>query len=205
MVKNLIFDFGAVLIPIDEEKSEKAFTDLGALPELKEQTSLFKDLETGKLSGTEFAKSLQPYFFRKKIMGRDIAQAWNAICYTAIPEETINFLKTLNKKGYNLFLLSNTNALHISEIKKHSGPFTYNTFLKQFTKVYYSHEVGLRKPDKKIFELVLKENELTAEQCFFTDDKAENVKAARKMGINTFHFLPDEHDLSRLKKHIQKL
>lgn len=205
MVKNLIFDFGAVLLPIDEEKSETAFAELGALPQLKEQSSLFKKLETGKISPTEFAKGLQPYFFRKKIMGRDIAHAWNAICYCAIPEATIDFLKALNKKGYTLFLLSNTNALHISEIKKHSGPFTYNTFLKQFNKVYYSHEVGLRKPDKKIFELVLKENELKADDCFFTDDKEENVKAAHKLGINTFHFLPEEHDLSHLKKQIQKL
>ena len=205
MVKNLIFDFGAVLLPIDEEKSAKAFSDLGALPELKEQSALFKKLETGKISETEFVKSLQPYFFRKKIMGNDIAKAWNAICYCAIPEETINFLKRLKNQDYNLFLLSNTNALHIAEIKRHSGPFTYKNFLRQFTKVYYSHELGLRKPDKKIFELVLKENDLKAEHCFFTDDKEENVKAAEKLGINTFHFVPTEHSLTDLKKQIQKL
>jgi len=54
-----------------------------------------------------------------------------------------------------------------------------------FEKTYYSHFVGLRKPDPAIFEKVLKENNLVAEETLFIDDIAANLEAAEALGIQT--------------------
>lgn len=201
MIKNLIFDFGAVLIPIDESRSSEAFEKLGALPSLGEQQKLFRKIETGKISREAFLEELKGHFFRKKIFKADIAAAWNALCYHPIPEESLQFIKYLKSKGFRLFLLSNTNALHIEKIRQLSGPFIAKQFYNQFEKVYFSHEVKLRKPDKAIYELLLKENELDPAECFFTDDKKENVRAAAKLGLKTYQFNPESDRLQQLKKH----
>lgn len=205
MAKNLIFDFGAVLIPIDEANTWNAFRKLGAQESLQEATTLFQSYETGKISSDAFLGKLQPHFFRKNLFKPDLAEAWSAICYHPIPEEHIAGLKQLRKKGHALFLLSNTNALHIEKIKEMSGPFLYKQFINCFDAVYYSHEIGLRKPNKNSFEKVLKDQKLNAEDCFFVDDKAGHLKTAKKMGFETMHFQPEEQDFSDILKAIHKL
>lgn len=205
MAKNLIFDFGAVLLPIEESLTRQAFYNLGAKDSVLEQVETFVNYEVGKLSSDDFLEKLRPHFFRKSILKSDLAEAWSALCYSPITPESLKFLKGLKKVGYNIFLLSNTNALHIKKIKSLSGPFTYKQFTKLFKQVYYSHEMGLRKPDAAIFETLLKEQKLKAKDCFFVDDKAENVDAASKLGMHTHLFKPYEHSLKDLRKHIAGL
>lgn len=205
MAKNLIFDFGAVLIPIDEANTWNAFRKLGAQPSLEEATKLFQSYETGKIETDTFLTKLQPHFFRKNIFKPDLAEAWSAMCYHPIPEEHLARLKQLRKQGHQLFLLSNTNALHIEKIKELSGPFLYKQFVRCFDQVYYSHEMGLRKPNKNIFEKVLKDQKLKAEDCFFVDDKAGHLKAAQKLGMATMHFQPEEQDFSDILSAIKAL
>lgn len=197
MIKNIILDFGAVLIPIDESKTWQAFKSLGADVILQDQTEIFYSYETGKISSKEFLAKIQPFFFRK-IFLPDLAQAWNALL-SPLPEDNIQLLKRL-RKDYRLFLLSNTNDLHIKAIKETAGPFLYNQFIKQFEKVYFSYEVGLRKPDKAIFEKVLSDNDLKAEETFYVDDGKQHIKTAREMGIHTWHLEPDVDHISDLDK-----
>jgi putative hydrolase of the HAD superfamily len=205
MAKNLIFDFGAVLLPIDESLTRQAFNNLGAKETLLQQQQLFADYEVGNLSSDEFLEKVRAHFFRKKILKTDLAAAWSAMCHSAITPESIKLLKALKKKEHKLFLLSNTNALHIKKIKSLSGPFSYKQFTKLFNQVYYSHEMGLRKPDAAIFETLLKEQNIKAKDCFFVDDKAENVNAASKLGMHTMLYKPYEHSLKDLRKHIAHL
>jgi len=65
--------------------------------------------------------------------------------------------------------------------------------------------LGMRKPDKAIYQKILDDHQLQAEECFFTDDKKKNVKAAAKLGMHTFHFQPEEHNLEVLRRQIDKL
>ncbi|HAD97574.1 MAG TPA: haloacid dehalogenase [Cryomorphaceae bacterium] len=200
MIKNIIFDFGAVLIPLDEHKTWESFRKLGALDSLKDQKKLFHKYETGGIETADFLKKLQPHFFRKKIFPGDLAKAWNAMLYTALPGEIIDSLKKW-KRDYRLFLLSNTNDLHISEIKSVAGPYDYGMFVQQFEKVYYSYEIGKRKPSPDIFKMVLEDNDLEAEETFYVDDGKKNTSTAKKLGIHTWHFDPLEdsiHDLDKV-------
>mgnify|MGYP001255687937 CR=1 FL=1 len=101
MIKNIIFDFGAVLIPLDEHKTWESFRKLGALDSLKDQKKLFHKYETGGIETADFLKKLQPHFFRKKIFPGDLAKAWNAMLYTALPGEIIDSLKKW-KRDYRI-------------------------------------------------------------------------------------------------------
>ncbi len=205
MIKNLLFDFGAVLLPIEPSRSEAAFASLGGMPSLAKQGPLFQDLETGKVEPSAFLESLQGHFFRKKIFKSDLAAAWNATCFCGVPEENIAVLKKLKSRGYRLFLLSNTNALHIEAIRKHSGLFAYSRFTACFEAIYYSHLVGLRKPDAAFFQRVLDDNQLPAGECLFVDDRSENVATAKEMGLETWHFQPGEDRIDALCKELPRL
>ena len=96
-------------------------------------------------------------------------------------------------------MLSNTNHIHIKEFhrkyhqKKRTQPF--DDF---FDKAYYSCEMGLRKPNAEIFEFVLQENKLDVTKTLFVDDSAQNIEAARTLGIQTILLAPGKfiEDLS---------
>jgi FMN phosphatase YigB (HAD superfamily) len=202
MAKHLLFDFGAVLIPIDQHKSYEAFEALGAKEELADQVETFAKMERGELSEDAFLGALQPYFLRTKIFKKDLATAWNALCYAPIPSENIDLLKRL-KRDYSLYLLSNTNSLHIQKIKKLSGRFSYAQFMKQFAMVFYSHEMGHRKPERTFYDKVLGDANLKAEDCFFIDDKKENIQMAADLGMETWHFNPEMDSILDLAKKLK--
>lgn len=115
-----------------------------------------------------------------------------------ISKERIELIKNLAKK-YNVYLLSNTNNLHLSFINNYvSSTFNFKSLDELFIKTYYSHQIGLRKPNKAIFEFVLKDAQLIAEQTLFIDDSIEHVESAKALGIKT-HYLnlkKNEHILT---------
>lgn len=198
MIQNIIFDFGNVLIPIKPQRTQAALKNLGALPSLWDQEELLQQLEIGALPPKAFFKAVQPYFFRKTIFATDIKNAWNALL-EPLPEGSLKLVKKY-RKDHRLFLLSNTNAIHIDNIQRKAGPFLYGQFFRQFEKVYYSHEMGLRKPDPAIYRKVLEENGLKPEETLFIDDKEENTEAAAALEMHTWHFLPGKEKISDLGK-----
>jgi len=113
-----------------------------------------------------------------------IDEAWNAMILD-FPKERINFLLSCKSK-YRTFLLSNTNAIHFpvynNQLKEN---FQINNLSDLFEKAYYSYRLGLRKPDKEIFEMVLKENNLNPEETLFIDDSPAHIATADKLGIKT--------------------
>jgi len=90
-------------------------------------------------------------------------------------------------------LLSNTNALHVpyfvSLLKTQHG---FEEMESLFEKVYYSHELGMRKPDRAIYEFVLRDAGIVPEETLFIDDREENILAARELGIAGHQLLDGE-------------
>ena len=103
-----------------------------------------------------------------------------------LPKERIELLKKI-KKNIPIFLLSNTNAIHISAIKNKIGQKNYNDFYNIFKKVYFSHEIKIRKPDVAAFKLILKENKLSEKNVIFIDDSIQHINAAKKIGIKSIY------------------
>ena len=192
--KAIIFDLGAVILNINYQNTIDEFTKLGVknaatFYSKKVQTDLFNLIETGMISSYEFLKALQNETKNANII--QVEQAWNAMLLD-LPEKRLELIKKL-KKNYTIYLLSNTNAIHINAFKNQLGNKKWLAFCELFKKMYLSHELGLRKPDVKIFEYILKEQKLKAEEVFFIDDSPQHIASAKKIGIHCHHLLDDEN------------
>jgi len=191
--KAIIFDLGAVILNINYQNTINEFTKLGVknaatFYSKKVQTNLFNQIETGMISSNEFLKALQKETKNANII--QVEQAWNAMLLD-LPEKRLQLIKNL-KNNHIIYLLSNTNAIHINAIKKQLGNNKWLAFCELFDKMYFSHELGLRKPDIKIFEYILKEQKLKAEEVFFIDDSPQHIAGAKKLGIHCHHLLDNE-------------
>ena len=187
-INAIIFDLGGVLLDINYQLTIEAFNNLGcsdfeSIYTQQKQSQLFDDFETGKVSSETFRKSLQKQM-QFSISNVEFDNAWNKMLLQ-LPEKRIELLEKLNKK-FSLFLLSNTNEIHIKAFKKIiSSSIGYERFENCFKKVYFSSEIGNRKPNASCFEMVLSENKLSAAKTLFIDDSIQHVEGAYKIGIKT--------------------
>lgn len=188
-IRNIIFDLGGVILDIDPQKTIDEFEKLGWSVSDQQNgqalgTMLFFELETGNDSPETFRDKI------RKVIGASVSdqiidEAWSAMI-VHIPAERIRYLERL-KEHYRIYLLSNTNEIHrIKFHKMFEENFGY-TFNRLFERNFYSHEMGLRKPNPAIFEKALKETGLNPQETLFVDDLAENVAAAEAVGINGLH------------------
>lgn len=193
--KNIIFDLGGVLLDIDFQKSTDAFKNLG-IDDFEKMFSqfkadeLFEKLETGELKETDFYSAIKKRT-KLDVTDTEIDNAWNALILN-FRTGSLEFLEKLAGK-YKLYLLSNTNIIHLNFFKqlfiKETGKPSLDAY---FTKAWYSNEISLRKPGAKIFEFVLQEENLIAAETLFIDDTLSNIETAQKMGFKTHHLLPAE-------------
>ncbi|KAG0260924.1 hypothetical protein BG011_001524 [Mortierella polycephala] len=188
-IKNLIFDLGNVLLRLDQAATANAFKALGAtdFPTLSQHHSsvAIVNYETGKISAQEFRATVRTSIgLPESVTDEQFDQAWNAMLLD-FPEERLELMRTLQKDfGYNVYLLSNTNAIHIEYVDKVCLKGHIEDSLHPFFgKVYYSHEIGHRKPSKEAFELILRDEGLVASETLFLDDMPENVEAAKACGL----------------------
>ena len=190
-IKNLVFDLGGVILDLSIDDTLKSFSELSGLnkPEVEKifhSTPGFLLYEKGLMTDAEFRDFVRQVY---SIQTDDAAldKSWNAMLL-GIPMEKLNLLHTL-KTRFNVFLLSNTNNIHIQHINGKmlpaiSGDSSLDPF---FHKTYYSHVMKKRKPDADIFEQVLEENGLLPEETLFLDDNSSNIQGAASLGIQTVH------------------
>ena len=187
--KAIIFDLGGVIYDVDYDKTINAFKAIGidCFEEVyakASQSDLFNDLEVGKISRAVFVEHL------KTLSGHDITSsqifnAWNAMLVGFMPN-ALACLKRL-RSNYRLFLLSNTNDIHIQEIENRAGTAFFLDFCSLFEKVFLSHELGLRKPHFEVFTHILEEQGLKANETLFIDDSIQHVEGAIKVGLHAHH------------------
>lgn len=194
--KNIIFDLGGVLLNLDFNKSIDAFELLGVMHFENMFTQfkadeLFKQLETGMVDETAFYEAIQKRT-AKTISTAEIDHAWNALILD-FRLESLAFLEELAAGGYKLFLLSNTNSIHVKYFKQLFTNQTGKPSLDAcFTRAWYSNEIGLRKPGAEIFEFALNDAGLLASETLFIDDTLANIETAQKLGFKTHHLLHSE-------------
>ena len=197
-IDTIIFDFGGVLINIDYHKTIYAFKELG-IEDFEErysqadQTSLFNDLEIGKISAQRFINELLK-FLPQGTSPNQVVKAWNAMLLD-VPESGIELLQRLKGK-YRLFLLSNTNEIHIPKALLEWEKSSNVDFYSCFEHVYLSHEMGMRKPNEEIFERVCREQNIQPQNALFIDDSEQHIRGANKVGLNTIHLTSDVSLLS---------
>lgn len=193
----IIFDLGGVILNLDVSRSHDAFLKLGfsnigeemgrILNRISEsdEPGLFHLYEKGKITSRQFREGLRKAS-GKDWSDRDIDLAWTAMLLD-LPLENLRIIEKL-KDSYRLFLLSNTNEIHIDSL--HALPQSesgFTTLISLFEKVYYSHDVGMRKPDVEIFHHVIEDSGLNPQTTLFVDDSSINVEGARKAGLQVYH------------------
>ncbi len=196
----IIFDLGGVILNIDHDAPVRAFAKLG-IPDFEQyyskisQSSLFVDLEIGAISPGIFRNRLRenlPVDLSDKV----IDEAWNSILLD-FPEERIRLLERLQNE-YRVFLLSNTNVIHFHIFSQRlKARYGYSQLSELMEKTYYSHEVGMRKPDLRIFHHVISDAHLEPERTLFIDDSEQHIVAAKQAGLRTYH-LKDGDSIIRL-------
>ncbi|SDQ68994.1 HAD family hydrolase [Flagellimonas zhangzhouensis] len=197
MIKNIIFDFGDVLINLDKPATARAMLDYGFKGLTPELEHLFNTYEKGLVASGQFLDEVSMHFPNAS---RDyLTEAWNAILLD-FPEERLQFLENLAQENeYKLFLLSNTNDLHIEYVKSAIGMERFNRFKNAFDVFYLSYEIGMRKPDAEIYEFVLDQNQLEPTETFFVDDLKENTDSAAALGIKVWNLQVGQEDVLQLK------
>lgn len=176
-IENLILDFGGVLLDLDERATYEAFVALGLEKVPPELTAVNLDFQRGKVGREQYVAFLKRYL----PPGTTTAQVEDAWCamLRQVPPARWHLLVRLGKR-YRLFLLSNTDPIHIDRLRRRMD---LDAFEQLFERVYYSQDTGLRKPERALFERVLQENGLDAARTLFVDDTLENVEGARAAGL----------------------
>jgi glucose-1-phosphatase len=195
-IKNIIFDLGGVILNLDNARTEQAFASMGVRRFADHfghghADSFFRDYEVGKISDRQFIDALKA-LAHPDTGDEQIVNGWNAMLLD-FPAERIAMLDDL-RAHYRLFLFSNTNSLHLDHFSKtYRATFGPKELEEHFEKAYYSHLLGMRKPDPKPFEHILRENELVGSETLFVDDALVNVEGAITAGLKGFYLRPGMH------------
>ena len=195
MIKNIVFDFGDIFINLDKKLFAEELQKIHISQESEEMLPILQQYEMGLVSTDKFLT-----FFEERLsVSQDkLKRAWNSILLD-FPKERLRFIQNLSEsKKYRLFLLSNTNDLHISWIQQNWGMEQYNAFKICFEQFYLSHEINLRKPNNNIYEFVLTTNKLEPKETLFIDDTKENTDAAKALGIHIWNLKPGKEDVLEL-------
>lgn len=197
-IQNIVFDLGGVLLDIDYNLTYMAMSEILEINFVPDQLppaiqEILAGFETGKIQKETFIWNLQRLAQGEVPQGFDIINAWNAMLIGWNPAK-FDFLGSL-KPHYNIYLLSNTNELHLDwvmkDLKTSHGITNFDeTF---FDKAYYSHLVGMKKPDKEIFTFVSDDGCLDPGQTLFIDDLPNNIQAATEAGWQTYHHHPADN------------
>jgi putative hydrolase of the HAD superfamily len=194
-IKNLIFDLGGVILDLSVDSTLQSFADVSGIDakrvkELYVSSSGFESYEKGEITDSEFRHFVRE-LYDIDVPDEVLDSCWNAMLVN-IPFQKLQLLDTL-RKTYNVFLLSNTNDIHVHYINHTLLPrVTQKSLDDFFHRAYYSHTMKKRKPDAEIFQEVLDRENLTPHQTLFLDDNKGNVLGAEKVGIKTVHVVnPD--------------
>lgn len=190
LIKNLIFDFGGVIYDIDFESARRSFNEIG-INNFEEiysqavQSKIFELFECDLISVEDFRNKIQ-LLSNKNLSARDLDIAWNSLLVGFKPD-IISLLEKVRDR-YQIFLFSNTNRIHYDQFINEFKELThYKSFDELFIKSFFSFNMKLRKPDKKAYEHLIKATNINASETLFIDDSIQNIQAAQKVGLHTYH------------------
>lgn len=197
MIKNIIFDFGGVLLDWNPRYLYKSYFN-----NYEEMEHFLADICNGEWNirqdaGRPFAeavKELQAKFpeYAEAIQMYD--DDWEKMLKCELPE-SIDLLKELKFMGYGIYGLTNWSA------EKIGYAFANYSFFSLFDGIVVSGVEKVVKPDRKIYEILLERYSLRPGECVFIDDNQDNVDMAKVLGINAIRF----DNIGNVKEHLETL
>jgi epoxide hydrolase-like predicted phosphatase len=202
--KVLLFDLGGVILDLSFANTFGAFAKESKIETEQVErdfnsVSFFKEFETGKVAEPEFRMYINQ-LLQTNLSDTVIDNAWNAMLET-LPVNRLKVLDSL-KKSHTLILFSNTNSIHLRKFTNIVNSSSDKPFEKYFDAAYYSHLVGMRKPDLETYQWICKQHNLQAETILFFDDNLANLQGAQTVGINTYHVTNADELFKELERQI---
>jgi putative hydrolase of the HAD superfamily len=190
MIKNIIFDIGNVILSFNRDYLLKHFYDGEEYEFLKE--NLFRNwemLDEDLMTLEEYEKQVRdslPAHLQAPAMA--VLNNWEY--YMSYKKGIVDLIRELKSKGYKLYVLSNMTRHFIK--REYKFPI-----FKEFDGIVYSAPIKMIKPNPEIFKYILEKFSLNPEECVFTDDMKENLAAAARFKIKTFHYQDNTDELRR--------
>ncbi|CBY25249.1 TPA: glucose-1-phosphatase [Yersinia enterocolitica] len=180
-----IFDLGNVIVDIDFKRVLSVWSKLSSVPlaTLSERFTMgevFQQHERGEISDEDFARQLSDEM-GLSLSFEQFAEGWQAV-FVALRPEVISIMQKLRAEGHRVVVLSNTNRLHCNYWPQH-----YPEVAAAADHMYLSQDLGMRKPEARIYQHVLSAENISAEQAVFFDDVEANIVAARIEGMTGIH------------------
>lgn len=187
-IKNLIIDFGGVLIDLDRRRCIEHFQklelpDVEVVLDLYHQQDFFQKYEKGLITSAEFRNVIREKI-GKPVTDAQIDKAWNSFL-VSIPAYKLDLLLKL-RKDYLVYLLSNTNDIHWQWACRHAFPYKAFRVEDYFEQIFLSYEMNMAKPDADIFQTVLSKTGIATQETLFIDDSEDNCRTAEALGISTY-------------------
>ena len=216
MVKNIIFDFGGVILTLDPEKALSRFIELGITDAREQmniygQTGIFLEIENGTITADEFRRKLALEAQQKAGLfpGETAPEysyertlwAWEGYIGD-VPQKNLDCLLGLRRQGYNVCLLSNTNPFLMGWASSPRFSPDGHPIQHYFDHLYFSYLLKDYKPSPTIFSKMLDEGQMKAGECLFLDDSPRNIEAAGRLGIHTMLIGKDEDWVERLMQRL---
>ncbi|MBM3071582.1 glucose-1-phosphatase [Enterobacter sp. RHBSTW-00994] len=178
-----IFDLGNVIVDIDFNRVLGAWSDFSRVPlaRLKQSFTMsetFHQHERGEISDEEFAERFC-HEMDLPLSYEQFSHGWQAV-FVAIRPEVTGIMQKLRGQGHRVVVLSNTNRLHTT-----FWPDEYPEIYAAADKVYLSQEMGMRKPEARIYQAVLQAEGFSAADAVFFDDNVDNIEGANQLGITS--------------------
>lgn len=186
MIRNLLFDLGGVIIDIERQHCVDAFEELGlenadSYFGLYAQTGIFMAIEDGSINVDEFHAALHAKL-PDNVTDYQIDTAFQKFI-VGIPPHRLEALRDLRCRGYNIYLLSNTNPIMWRGVI--ATEFAKEGLRREdyFDGMITSFEAHSAKPDAGIFNYTVEQLGILPEETLFFDDSQANVDAARALGF----------------------
>lgn len=186
----LIFDLGGVIVNLHPEETVRAFSEIFMMDARDlytqgHQVHLFDEFERGAIGEIDFRTGVANLAHPNLEVSPEVFdRAWNAMI-GPLPNENLEILNRLRAEK-RIFLLSNTNTIHIKFFlgqyaSRHAK--TFGPFDELFEMAHYSHDLKMRKPEKRIFSELIQRHQLNPQRTIFVDDNQANVQAAVGEGL----------------------
>lgn len=189
-IKNIIFDFGGVIVDLQIQRCLDSFLALGGSKELfprqySQFEGIFQLIDRGEMSVPDFYNAVREQGHIPHATDEDIRRAWLSLL-APIPEKRLKMLDAL-RRVYDLYILSNANAIHWDYIEQNMMRYHGQDVNKWFRGIFVSYKLHLEKPEPEIYQAVIRSAHIRPQETLFIDDSELNTEAAAKLGFHVLH------------------
>lgn len=189
-IKNIIFDFGGVIMDLHIQRVMDEFLALGGSKDLfpkqySQFEGIFQLIDRGEMPIPQFYDAVREQGHIPHATNEQIRNAWLSLL-GPIQDKRFRALSKL-KERYSLYILSNANAIHWDYIESTLMRYHGEDVNKWFRRIFLSYEMHLEKPEPEIYQTVVREAGIIPQQTLFIDDSELNTSAAAALGFHVLH------------------